>query len=193
MKTPEEWMRDFDATIADARAKAATFQQSFDHAGATAASDDGAVTITVSPTGALTDIRLTAAAMGKSHTQLSSELMSIARKAQRSAAVNVAEAFESVNGADSPTYQMITEYLPEPEQKDEAVNLAPRHKFGPEDEQPAPPSRAPAPRRDDDGDFSDESIFKRKFWGELCPRKRVRPRGRPARGSSRASTGSSPR
>ncbi|HVK20377.1 MAG TPA: YbaB/EbfC family nucleoid-associated protein [Actinokineospora sp.] len=163
MKTPEEWMRDFESTIAEAQTKAAAFQQSFEHAGATAASDDGAITITVSPTGALTDIKLTAAALGKSHTQLSSELMSVARKAQRSAAVNVADAFESVNGAGSPTYQMITEFLPEPEQEDEAIDLAPRHRFGPDDEQPAPrPARRPAPRRDDDGDFSDESIFKRK-------------------------------
>ncbi|GAA2695379.1 MULTISPECIES: YbaB/EbfC family nucleoid-associated protein [Actinosynnema] len=167
MKTPEEWMRDFEAKIADAQAKAAAVQEGLATAGGSASSDDGSVTVTVAPNGALTDVRLTEAAMRKSHTQLSAELVEIARKAQRGAAVQVAGVFEAVNGAGSETYRVITEYLPPPEEEQAAAfgDRPPRIAFNEEYETAAPPPRprpAARPRPDEDDDFSDDSIFKNR-------------------------------
>ncbi|GAA1269732.1 YbaB/EbfC family nucleoid-associated protein [Saccharothrix xinjiangensis] len=83
MKTPEEWMRDFEAKIADARAKAAVVQEGLANAGGSASSDDGVVTVVVAPNGALTDVELTDAALRKSPAQLSAEIVEVARKARR--------------------------------------------------------------------------------------------------------------
>jgi DNA-binding protein YbaB len=155
-------MREFEAKIADAKQKAEAVQQGLAAAQGTAVSKDGAVAVTVAPNGALTDVRLSADAMRRSHTQLASEIVAVARQAQRSAAVQVAETFQAVNGADSETYRLITEYLPPAEDEPER----PRYAFEQEldAEKPVrrdPPPRKPAPRPgQDDGDFSDESIFR---------------------------------
>ncbi|MBB5956003.1 DNA-binding protein YbaB [Saccharothrix tamanrassetensis] len=172
MKTPDEWMREFEAKIADAKVKAEAVQRGLESAQGTASSKDGAVTVTVAPNGALTDVRLTADAMRKSHAQLSAEIVAVARQAQRSAAVQVAETFEAVNGTDSETYRLITEYLPPDEEQEEDALERPRYAFEQEFDGGSPPPPQPPPRRepprrtaprdgvDDDRDFSSESIFK---------------------------------
>lgn len=167
MKTPEEWMRDFEAKIADAQAKAAAVQEGLAQAGGSASSNDGTITVSVAPNGALTGLELTAEAMRKSHGQLSGEILEIARKAQRGAAVKVAETFGAVEGEGSETYRMITEYLPPPEEEEQPK--APGYAFNEEYEERAatsapPPARRPAPRPavDDDEDFGDSSIFKNR-------------------------------
>lgn len=167
MKTPEEWMRDFEAKIAQAQAKAAAVQEGLAQAGGSASSNDGAITVTVAPNGALTGLELTADAMRKSPGQLSGEILEIARKAQRGAAVKVAETFGAVEGEGSETYRMITEYLPPPEEEEQPQ--APSYAFNEEYEERAataapPPARRPAPRPsvDDDEDFGDSSIFKNR-------------------------------
>nr|WP_042188905.1 YbaB/EbfC family nucleoid-associated protein [Kibdelosporangium sp. MJ126-NF4]CEL18533.1 hypothetical protein [Kibdelosporangium sp. MJ126-NF4]CTQ98017.1 hypothetical protein [Kibdelosporangium sp. MJ126-NF4] len=174
MKTPDEWMRDFESKIADAQAKAAAVQQGLANAEGSASSKDGTVTITVAPTGALTNVRLTAEAMRMSHSQLAAEIMAVARSAQRSAAVQVAETFEQVNGAGSESYRLITEYLPPAEEEQDDEDLE-RRQYGFEDgsdtaEQPQPqaPTQAPAPPRrpasrpdeSDDTEFGSGSIFR---------------------------------
>jgi DNA-binding protein YbaB len=160
VKTPDEWMREFETRIADAQAKAAAVQQGLASAQGSASSKDGAVSVTVAPNGALTDLRLTAEAMQKSHAQLASEIMTVAREAQRAAAVHVAETFEQVDGAGSETYRMITEYLPPPEQ-DEDQPEQPWYGYEQEPEA-APEPQRPAPRRDvpEDDDFGGGSIFR---------------------------------
>lgn len=60
MKTPEEWMRDFEAKIADAQAKAAAVQEGLAQAGGSASSKDGTIILSVAPNGALTGLELTA-------------------------------------------------------------------------------------------------------------------------------------
>jgi DNA-binding protein YbaB len=168
VKTPEEWMRDFESKIADAQAKAAAVQEGLASAGGSASSDDGAVTVVVAPNGALTDLRLTDAAMRKTAAQLSAEVVEVARKAQRGAAVKVAETFSAVNGTDSETYRVITEYLPPAEdEREQDDEQRPRYTFNEEYEAtapppPPPPVRRPAPRGDEDDDFSDNSIFKNR-------------------------------
>jgi DNA-binding protein YbaB len=164
VKTPDEWMREFETKIADAQAKAAAIQDGLSSAQGSASSKDGAVSVTVAPNGALTDVRLTAEAMQKSHTQLAAEIVAVARQAQRAAAVHVAETFEQVEGAGSETYRLITEYLPPAEEEDEPD----RPWYGYEQEPDSaeaprrePPQR-PAPRRDatEDDDFNGGSIFR---------------------------------
>ncbi|ONI88723.1 hypothetical protein ALI144C_06055 [Actinosynnema sp. ALI-1.44] len=154
--------------MADAQAKAAAVQQGLSNAQGSASSKDGAVTVTVAPTGALTNVRLTAEAMRMSHSQLAAEIMAVARSAQRSAATQVAETFEQVNGAGSESYRLITEYLPPAEEEDEEEELEPQQ-FGFEegaDQQQPParpePPRRPAPRPDegDDSEFGGGSIFR---------------------------------
>ncbi|SDJ38182.1 YbaB/EbfC DNA-binding family protein [Actinokineospora alba] len=167
MKSPDEWMRDFEGKIAAAQAKAAMVQDGLAGAASSASSDDGAITVAVAANGALTDVRLTPAAMGKSHTALSAELMAVARKAQRSAAAKVAEVFEAAHGPESETLRAITEYLP-PEEEAPAAQERHRPGFIEEMQPPPQPPRARPRRPDpsvnslDDGDFSDESaIFKK--------------------------------
>lgn len=166
MKTPDEWMREFEDRIASAKAKAAAVEQGLATAQGSASSKDGAVSVTVAPNGSLTDVRLTPEAMRKSHTQLATEIMEVARTAQRAAAVQVAKTFEEVGGAGSETYRLITQYVPPPEEEDRADR--PRYGFEQErdtdEDSPAVPRREPlrpaVPRQDpDDTDFSDRSIF----------------------------------
>jgi DNA-binding protein YbaB len=167
VKTPEEWMRDFEAKIADAQAKAAAVQEGLAQAGGSASSNDGTIRVSVAPNGALTGLELTADAMRKSHSQLSGEILEIARKAQRGAAVKVAETFGAVEGEGSETYRMITEYLPPPEEEEQPQ--APAYAFNEEYEERAAtatpsPARRPAPRpsTDEDEDFGDNSIFRNR-------------------------------
>ncbi|SER90395.1 YbaB/EbfC DNA-binding family protein [Lentzea xinjiangensis] len=166
MKTPEEWMRDFEAKIAEAQAKAAAVQEGLAQAGGSASSKDGSIIVSVAPNGALTGLELTADAMRKAPGQLSGEILEIARKAQRGAAVKVAETFGAVEGTGSETYRMITEYLPPPEEEEQPKPAG--YAFNEEYEEraaaappPPPPVRRPAPRPDDDEDFGGDSIFKK--------------------------------
>lgn len=103
--SPEDWLANFDATIADAQAKAAAFQQDLDHAGATESSPDDSLSVTVAPNGSLTGLRIDA------HPELAEEILRLVRKAQRTAAVNVAAAFAPL-GADAEAMRMFTAHLP---------------------------------------------------------------------------------
>ena len=98
--------------------------------------------------------------------------MQLARKAQRAAAVNVAEAFAPLGSPDSEALHMITGYVPEPEEDDEEPErpeLRVRRGAGATaaDPQSAPPPAEPPrrpnrpTRRDDDDDFSNDDLFGR--------------------------------
>jgi hypothetical protein len=56
--TPEEWLANFEAKIADVREKAAAFQANLEASGASETSPDGALTVTVAPNGALTGLTI---------------------------------------------------------------------------------------------------------------------------------------
>lgn len=166
--TPDEWLDRFNATIADVKAKTEAFQQNLEQAGATETSPDGSLTVTVAPNGSLTNLRIDESAWRGSGAELAGKIMHLARKAQRAAAVNVAEAFAPL-GADSEALHMVTGYIPEPEEDEEPE--APGYAFDeetaarpPEPTPPPPASRPEPPRRrprTDDEDFGDDDLFNR--------------------------------
>ncbi len=173
--TPEEWLANFNAKIDEVKAKTAEFQQNLEASGATETSPDGSISVSVAPNGSLTDLRIDESAWRGSGGELAGKIMHLARRAQRAAAVHVAEAFAPL-GADSEAMHMVTGYIPEPEPDDDQDRGA-GYAFDAEQE-PAPPAPPPAPparpepprmepprrparppRRDDDEDFGDEGIF----------------------------------
>lgn len=175
--TPDEWLANFNATIADVKAKTEAFQQNLEAAGATEMSPDGTLSVTVAPNGSLTNLRIDEAAWRGSGAELAGKIMHLARKAQRAAAVNVAEAFAPL-GADSEAMHMVTGYIPEPEEDDEEEPERAGYAFDepparpPEPTPPAPPAppagRVEPPRRPnrprsgtDDEDFGDDDLFNR--------------------------------
>jgi DNA-binding protein YbaB len=165
--TPEEWLANFESKIADVREKAAEFQENLEASGASASSGDGSLRVTVAPNGSLTDLVIADSAVKGPGTKLAEEILKLARKAQREAAVHVAEAFAPLGG-DSEAMHMVTGYIP-PEEPDE-----PESPRGPQERQlfvteepdvPAPPPPPARPRRprldDDDEDFGDNSFLRR--------------------------------
>ena len=172
--TPEEWLAKFNATIEDVKAKTETLRHDLEAAGVTESAPDGSVSVTVAPNGSLTNLRIDESAWRGSGAELSNKIMQLVRKAQRVAAVNVAEAFAPL-GADSEAMHMITGYLPEPEEDDEEPEQ-PGYAFEAEAVPPPPPpppppvDRVEPPRRpnrpprggaDDDDEFGDDNIFGR--------------------------------
>jgi DNA-binding protein YbaB len=160
--TPEEWLAKFNATIEDVKSKTEAFQRDLEHSGATESAPDGSLSVTVAPNGSLTNLRIDESAWRGSGAELANKIMQLARKAQRAAAVNVAEAFAPIGG-DSDAMHMITGYLPEPEEDEE-----PEHGYAFEAEQepqvtPVEPPRRPSrpPGGNDDDDFTEDDIFGR--------------------------------
>jgi NAD(P)-dependent dehydrogenase (short-subunit alcohol dehydrogenase family) len=101
--------------------------------------------VTVAPNGSLTNLRIDESAWRGSGAELAGRIMHLARKAQRSAAVNVAEAFAPL-GAGSEALHMVTGYIPEPEEDEEEDR--PGYAFNAEPEQAPPPPPGPAADRD---------------------------------------------
>jgi DNA-binding protein YbaB len=175
--TPEEWLARFETTIADVKAKTEAFQQNLEQAGVTETSPDGTLSVSVAPNGSLNNLQIDDAALRGSGAELAGKIMKLARKAQRAAAVNVAEAFAPM-GADSEAMHMLTGYLPEPEEDDDEDDERPGYAFNEEAVAPPPPPPPPAPPRpeqprpeqprrpsrpagDDEDDFGDDNIFGR--------------------------------
>jgi len=176
--TPEEWLARFNATIADVQAKTQAFQRDLEQSGATESSPDGSLSVTVAPNGSLTNLRIDESAWRGSGAELAQKIMKLARKAQRAAAVHVAEAFAPL-GADSEAMHMLTGYIPDPEEDDEESDgqsyaFDEETAASPEPTPPAPPrpslDRVEPPRRpsrpprggaDDDEDFTGDDLFGR--------------------------------
>ncbi|WP_436495683.1 YbaB/EbfC family nucleoid-associated protein [Actinokineospora sp. HUAS TT18] len=137
MQTPDEWLADFEAKVADLQQKATAFKTSVESSGSTEASADGSVTVTVAASGALLDLRLEDAALRKGGAELAAEILGLTRKARQGAAGKVAQAFVPLGG-DSDIVQRIPE--PEPE---------------------TAPAPAAAARPADDDDFGDQTVVLR--------------------------------
>jgi hypothetical protein len=144
MPTPEEWLASFNAKIDDIKTKTAEFQENLEASGVTETSPDGSLSVSVAPNGSLTGLRIDEAAWRGSGGELAGKIMHLARKAQRAAAVNVAEAFAPL-GADSEAMHMVTGYVPEPEPEDDEEKAG--YAFDDEPEQ-APPRQPPRPMPD---------------------------------------------
>lgn len=136
----------------------------------TGRSPDGVVTATVSPTGALQDVQLSARASSLNPTQLSRSIMAAVRAAQSQASQAMVSAFAPL-GEGTDTLNMILEHIPKADEPDDqperdlaAVEetveepvgqtpegTAPRHQ-PPPPPAPAnpPPRRRPAPADDED-------------------------------------------
>ena len=142
--TPDEWLANFEAKIADVQRKAVAFKANLEASGATEVSADGSLRVTVAPNGALTDLTIEDSAMRRSGGELAGQIMRLARKAQRAAAMHVAEAFAPLAGEDA-------ESQPDTEQ-------AVRHPAGQPRSRPARPRSG---KPGDDEDFGNEQIFGR--------------------------------
>lgn len=163
--TPEEWLAGFETKIADVQAKAEQFRVGLEAAGTTVASPDGGIRVGVAPNGSLTDLQLADSALaGKSGAKLAEEILKLARKAQRGAAVNVAAAFEPLGGG-SEAMHMVTGYVPpeEPEEPPAPEPVRERRLWQHDEPEtpPPPPARRPRPPRDDDDDFGDNTFMRR--------------------------------
>jgi DNA-binding protein YbaB len=171
VNSAEEFLTRFNATIDDLKAKTAAFQEGLEAAGVTETSPDGLLSVSVAPNGSLTDLRIDDAAWRGTGGDLANKIMKLARKAQRAAAVNVAEAFAPL-GADSEAMHMVTGYIPEPEEDEETDGPGysfdeappdgdsqpqrPAHQAEPPQRPARPPRRRPA---DDDDEYDDGGIF----------------------------------
>jgi hypothetical protein len=164
--TPEDWLAGFETKIADVQAKAEEFRVGLEAAGTTVASPDGTIRVGVAPNGSLTNLQLTDSALaGKSGAKLAEEILKLARKAQRDAAVNVAAAFAPLGG-DSEAMHMVTGYVPpeEPEEPPAPEPVRERRLWQHDEPEtpPPPPVRRPSrPPRDDDDDFGDNTFLRR--------------------------------
>ena len=100
--TPDEWLANFEATVADVQRKATAFKENLESAGATEQAPDGSVRVTVAPGGALLGLSIDDSAMHRSGAELATQIMALTRQAQRAAAANVAASFAPLTGAPAP-------------------------------------------------------------------------------------------
>ncbi|RLK61472.1 YbaB/EbfC family nucleoid-associated protein [Actinokineospora cianjurensis] len=99
MQTPDEWLADFEAKVADLQQKATDFKQAVESSATTKTSTDGSIAVTVAPNGALTGLTLTDVALGTTGKALADQIMALVVTARQSAADSVAEAFTPLGGA----------------------------------------------------------------------------------------------
>ncbi len=140
MQTPDEWLKDFEAKVADLQQKTSEFKSNIESAGASERSADGSVVVTVAPNGCLTDLHLADSAMAKSASELATEILELSRAARQSAANGVADAFVPLGG-DRDHVQRIPV---------------------PESDEPAAPAPAAGKRPEtDEDDYSEEFVVYR--------------------------------
>lgn len=127
---PDTVLEQLRQQAADLETKAAQLRTELNKATATATSPDGAVTVTLSPTGALQNITFTAASSKVPPEKLGPLVMRTVQAAQREVSSQVTASLSTQFG-DSETLDFITQFMPEPE--------------------PAPAVRDRAPDEDVDG------------------------------------------
>jgi hypothetical protein len=166
MTDPNTWVASLEARAADMQRVSEQLTQSFQAAGATAASPDGAVRVRVGPTGAFEEVQLGPAASRFAPAELAGIINRTAAQAQRIAAQQVRAAFAPFAQAESMS--LVESFLPPPT---EPVSDAPADGLAADDEiaestppPPPPPAAPPAPpqhptqpprpsKKDDDDDF----------------------------------------
>lgn len=149
---PDTMLRELQAQAADLENKATQLRSELATASASATSPDGAVTVTLSPTGALQDITFSAKAAGHKPEALGPLVMQTVRAAQREVSNRVTASLAEQFG-DPRTMDFITQFMPKPEPSQ------PRRDTAPDSEEFEPTvlrkrqGRAPqnpTPRRPDD-------------------------------------------
>jgi DNA-binding protein YbaB len=109
---------------ADVEARAQRLSEGFAAATATASSPDGAVTVTLSPTGALQDISFSAKAAGHKPEALGPLVMSAVAAARREASAKLTETLAGTFG-DPSTMDFFRRFVPEPEPAPQPVRRDP--------------------------------------------------------------------
>ncbi|SEF25006.1 YbaB/EbfC DNA-binding family protein [Amycolatopsis pretoriensis] len=159
----EDFQLLLERQVRDMQGKAAALSEALSAAGATVRSRDGAVTVTLAPNGALTNLELGHRACELGPARLTAAIMGTVREAQRQTARSVADSFATING-DSESTDMVRSFLP-PDPPPDGDFAAPESPVEPPPppaappRPPAPPSGGPAPRRRPSADdrFDDES------------------------------------
>ena len=108
-------------------ARAQELRAGLERASATASSPDGAVTVTLSPTGALQNISFSAKAAGHKPEALGPLVMSAVRAAQRQVSAKLTESLQGTFGSQS-TMDFFRRFVPEPEP--EPTDKPPRRDAG---------------------------------------------------------------
>lgn len=158
-QTNDEWLAGFEARIAEMARRSEQLTESFNAAGATASSSDGAVLVSVAPNGALREVRLGPSAARFAPAELAGIINRTAAQAQRVAAHQVRAAFAPF-AQGTEAMSMLDSFLPPPP---EPVSDAPQDGLAADEEiaestqPPAPPAprpqrRPPSPPGDDDFD-----------------------------------------
>jgi DNA-binding protein YbaB len=96
----EEWLAGYRDRLAALRARTERAQDALAHAEATVTSPDGAVTVTVNPTGALQRLVLSEKSTGMTRVQLAAAVVATARTAHQEAAGRAMVAVSPLLGGD---------------------------------------------------------------------------------------------
>ncbi|WP_290049576.1 YbaB/EbfC family nucleoid-associated protein [Amycolatopsis solani] len=144
---PGDPLAAFTVELEEIRAKAASAQEALRSATASVQSPDGAVSVTVGPSGVLQDLRFGPRAYERPPQALSGLVLQLIGKAQQKVSAQVADAFGDMVGENSAARELLDEFLPAPE-PDEGTPPDKSDVFMPEqeaeDRTPRPPHR-PAP------------------------------------------------
>lgn len=111
---PDTVLRDLQRQAEDLETKAARLRTELANASATVTSPDGAVTVALSPTGALQDITFTAAAAKITPEELGPLVMTTVRAAQREVSDRVTASLAQQFG-DAESTDLLTRFMPDPE------------------------------------------------------------------------------
>ncbi|HYQ69732.1 YbaB/EbfC family nucleoid-associated protein [Actinophytocola sp.] len=112
---PESMLRELRQQAAELETRATRLRDDLAAASATVTSPDGAVTVTLSPTGALQDISFTAKAAAHKPEALGPLVMKTVRAAQGEVSNRVAASLAEQFG-DPETMDFITQFMPAPEE-----------------------------------------------------------------------------
>ena len=160
----------FTADLDEIRAKAAAAQEKLRSAVATVQAPDGAVSVTVGPSGVLQELRFGPRAYERPPQALSGLVMQLIGRAQQKVSAQVADAFSGMVGESSDARALLDEFLPAPDDapppdksdvflpEQEAEDRPPRPPHhpppNPPPSQPPQPRRRPRPAPDEDVDES---------------------------------------
>lgn len=113
MNPGEDFQYLLDKQVKEMHQKAAALTEALNQASATASSQDGSVTVTVEPNGALRELTLGHRACELGPAKLTSAIMNTVRTAQRQAANKVTDSFVAINGDDDAA-GLMRSFLPAP-------------------------------------------------------------------------------
>ncbi len=122
MNSAQQWLADYDATLARAAADAKAAGAALGQVSGTASSPRGEISVQVGPSGALVDIRLTPAARAMEAEKLAQLILATAQQAQRRVGTHVMEIMTDYLG-DGPALDFVRDNMPvdagEPEPQDD--------------------------------------------------------------------------